>query len=344
MDKLTFCRSFVYLKRDLIRFDDRPYLPAVYAASHSNLVIKASRQVEKSTFLCNTILHEACTNPGVQILFVCPRENQSRVFTHSRLLPAIEDSPLIRRTLFGRSKQRPPITNMRFANGSQLFVRAAFLSADAARGISSDLLLIDEFQDVSNDSLPVLQETMSHSENPRTLLTGTPKTIDNGLDIAFRQSTANEWAIQCATCSQRVILNERCLGQSGVVCPNCSEPVDPRQGRWIARNPEASWGQGYWINHLMVPWVNFDEVLEKQRSYDLGKFKNEVLGLATTLGEHVVTMAELEACWHGPADGCLTRRRCPCRSRSSDCRDRLGRRRNFPDRTGHRLHANRLHV
>jgi hypothetical protein len=67
-------------------------------------------------------------------------------------------------------------------------------------------------------------------------------------------------------------------------------------GHWIARNPKSTWGNGYRIHHLMVPWLNYDEVLERHRCYDIGKFKNEAMGLSTTLGEHAVTRAELEAC------------------------------------------------
>ena len=46
----------------------------------------------------------------------------------------------------------------------------------------------------------------------------------------------------------------------------------------------------------MVPWLNYDKILDRQRTYDLPKFKNEVLGLSTTTGENVVTREELEAC------------------------------------------------
>ena len=46
----------------------------------------------------------------------------------------------------------------------------------------------------------------------------------------------------------------------------------------------------------MVPWVNYQELLERQRTYDPALFKNEWLGLPTSLGDHIVTLAELEAC------------------------------------------------
>ena len=73
-----------------------------------------------------------------------------------RLLPAIEESPLIRRELLGKSRRKPPVMNIAFENGSRIYLRAAFNSADACRGLSADLLLVDEFQDIAAGHLPVL--------------------------------------------------------------------------------------------------------------------------------------------------------------------------------------------
>lgn len=294
--KLRFCENFVYLQRKPISFEGRPYLTAIYRSTARNLVLRCSRQTEKSTFLVNTILHEACANPGIQILFVCPRQEQARVFSHSRLLPALDQSPIVRRALLGTTKRKPQVMNLRFANDSMLYVRAAFHSADAARGISADLLLVDEFQDIAAGDLPVLQETMSHSRIGRTILTGTPKTVDNHLETMFCLSTANEWHVGCKRCKKSVILAEQSLGPKGLICPDCSLPLDPQQGRWVPRNPDATWGDGYWICHPMVPWLNYDEILDRQRTYDPARFKNECLGLPTVLGDHVVTRAEVEAC------------------------------------------------
>jgi hypothetical protein len=241
-------------------------------------------------------MYEACLKPGIQMLFVSPRIEQARVFTRMRLLESIDQSPLVRRKLLGAGRSRPQMSNLQFANGSTLYVRAAYHSGDSCRGLSASLLLVDEFQDIADGHLPVLQETLSHAPHGRTILTGTPKSIDNHLEARFRESTAHEWTLDCPPCAQGVILNERCLGPQGVVCPDCGAPLDPQRGRWVARNPHATWGDGFWICHPMVPWLNYDEILERQRVYDLAKFKNEVLGLPTTVGDHIVTRAELEAC------------------------------------------------
>jgi Phage terminase large subunit gpA, ATPase domain len=294
----------VYLRKKPISFADRPYLYGPYHSKARRLVIRASRQVEKSTLLVNTILYGAVQNPGIHILFVCPRQEQACLFSNTRLMPAIDESPLIRRRLRGRRPQKQQVMNLRFVNGSKVFIRAAYNSADPVRGIDADLLLVDEFQDVASGHLPVLEETLSHSKLRRVILTGTPKTVDNHLDGCFRRSTACEFKLPCRDCRDWVILDEHCLGPTGVVCPNCQKNLDVKEGRWIARNPRSAWGDGYWINHLMVPWLNYHEFLEKQRSYDLAMFKNECLGLPTVLGDHIVTRAELEACCTDLAMAC----------------------------------------
>jgi hypothetical protein len=284
------------LKKRPICFIGREYLEAVYNSTAQRLVVRASRQVEKSTFLVNAIAHAAVTMPGVTILFVAPRDQQASVFSKTRLMPMVRDSPVIARALVGSKHSKLGIKDVQFINGSTLHVRAAFHSADAVRGLSADILMIDEFQDIADGDLPVLQETLSHSTLGRVILTGTPKLVDNHLERVFRQSTACEWTIPCRNCSRGIAISERALGTDGLICPDCQLAIDPRQGKWVARHPHAVWGQGYWICHPMVPCFVYHDILQKQQAYDPVKFKNECLGLPTTLGEHIVTREEVEAC------------------------------------------------
>jgi hypothetical protein len=212
MTKLEFCQNFVYLKKRPISFEGRPYLAAPYNSQARRLVIRASRQVEKTTFLMNTVLSAAVEYPGSHILCVFPRQEQAGVFSQSRLLPTIEDSPLLRRILLGSSRCNLKVMNMRFANRSEVYIRAAYHTADAARGIDADLLLADEFQDLAGACLPVLEEALSHSDIRRVILTGTPKMVDNHLEGMFGLSTACEWQSPCAKCKKGVILDDRSLG------------------------------------------------------------------------------------------------------------------------------------
>ena len=295
MDRFKFCRSFIYLRGRPISFAGRPYLPAIYDSTARRIVLRCSRQVEKTTFICNAVVHAAVTYPGVHIAVVFPRLEQAMVFAKSRLLPMINDSPLVSRVLLGKRPRKPQITHMQFANQSEVYIRAAYHSADATRGIDGDYLLIDEFQDIAGGDLPVLEEMLSHSTHRRVILTGTPKSIDNHLEDVFGRSTAHEWRVPCG-CGEPVFLDEQTLGPQGPICPSCNAPIDPGQGQCIPRNSDSNWGDGFTLNHLATPWLNYPELLERRDSYDPALFRNECLGLPSYLGDHIVTREEVEAC------------------------------------------------
>ncbi|MCA9087232.1 MAG: phage terminase large subunit family protein [Planctomycetaceae bacterium] len=295
MGRLDWCDAFVHLRGRSIDFSGRPYLPSIYASSARRIVLRCSRQVEKTTFLCNVVLHTVTTMPGVRVIVVFPRQDQAGVFAKSRLMPMITESPVISKVLLGPQGRRPQVMHMQFRNGSEVYIRAAFHSADAVRGIDGDFLLIDEFQDIAGGDLPVLEETLSHSAHRRVCLTGTPKSVDNHLEDVFRRSTANEWRVPCA-CGHQVFLDEKVLGPEGPMCPECRQTIDPATGLWVPRNPQSAWGAGFTLNHLATPWLNYPELLERHDSYNPALFRNECLGLPTFLGDHIVTREEVEAC------------------------------------------------
>lgn len=295
MALLSFCESFVRLDKQPISFAGRPYLPQIYDSAKANLVLRCGRQVEKTTLLANLIVYNAVQYPGIKMLLCCPRREQAEMFSRSRLRPIISGSPLIARCLLGANRRVRDIMNLTFENESELTIRSAFRNADAARGQSADILLLDEFQDMASGDLPVLMETLSHSPRKQVVITGTPKHVDNHLEAVFSQSSACEWMVPCG-CGKDVRLDEQAIVASGLTCPNCQRQVNVLAGRWVPGNPESTWGSGYCVNQLMVPWLSFSEIIAKQSDYDPIRFKNECLGLPTVLGDHVLTREELESC------------------------------------------------
>src|SRR6185369_4131171 len=66
------------------------------------------------------------------------------------------------------------------------------------RGIPADFILIDEFQDILLENIPVIEECASHSEHKLFCYSGTPKSMDNAIEYYFsRFSTQNEWVVPC---------------------------------------------------------------------------------------------------------------------------------------------------
>ena len=61
------------------------------------------------------------------------------------------------------------------------------------RGLSADMLGIDEFQDVLSDNVPILREALTASDYKLLMYTGTPKTFDNHLEKEWQQSFQAVW-------------------------------------------------------------------------------------------------------------------------------------------------------
>jgi hypothetical protein len=74
MKPFEWCGSFIYLRGERISFDRRPYLPPIYNSSARRVVLRCSRQVEKTTFICNMVTYLACMIPRVKIIVVFPRQ------------------------------------------------------------------------------------------------------------------------------------------------------------------------------------------------------------------------------------------------------------------------------
>jgi len=287
--------ALMLLDGEPLSFDERGYLRAIYDSRADKLVLRCSRQTEKSTTLAILIVLEIITGSSRSVLVVMPRLEQLRTFRVTRLLPFIEKSPALRRLLLGPG-HRITAGHLVFSNGSEIFLRAAYHSPDAARGISADMLVLDEYQDLAPNALPVLEQCLSHATRKRLLIAGTPKMIDNQLEEAFNRSTRNTWQTRCEACEHENIPDESILGASGTICASCKQPISLANGRWVPSNPDAADADGFWFNHLMTPWIDYAEILSHRDAYDIVRFKNEVLGLPANLGDHLVTREQVLAC------------------------------------------------
>jgi len=289
-------------------FDGRRYLRTIYDSPAKRKLIVAGRQVEKSTLLGNMILSYCSLTSGFRALYVSPSHMQTKVFSRDRIKEPIETSEIL--SQFTNSKLLSNILEKKFINRSQVTLRFVFLNADRVRGIPADLINIDEFQDIIQDNVPVIEECASHSEWKLFNYLGTPKSLDGTLEYYWSQfSTQNEWAVPCRhhgtpkdpSSWHWNILEEDNIGTDGLICDKCGNIINPADpdACWASMNPKPKVEkpfEGYRIPQLMVPWIEWDDILHKQRSYSRAKFYNEVLGRSYDSGTRPLTRAQMQKC------------------------------------------------
>lgn len=306
-----FARTLLYLDGKRLSFDGREYLRPIYDCNHPLMLLKTARQVEKSFSLSAKLITTSVVIPYSRSLYVSPSHTQTRQFSSEKLKPGIERSPLIKKYLQD-SAVSSQVFEKGFTNGSYIFLRSAFRSADRARGIAVNAILaLDELQDFLGSEIAVILECTSHYKDSRTIMAGTPKHLDNPIEIQWLETTQNEWLVPCA-CGKWNFLDEGNIAPTelyvsgqlppGPVCKKCMRPLYVPGGQWVSFC-KGKITAGYRIPQLMVPWIvgipsQWRRLLEKRDTYPSGQFNNEVLGLSYDSATKPVTREQLMDCCH----------------------------------------------
>lgn len=307
--KSSFVSHIIHLDGKKFDFTGRDYLKPLYDSPDKQVLLKTARQVEKTTFLGNNLAINSVIRPYNKALYVSPSHTQTRQFSNEKLKPAIEGSPHIKR-YFQDSSVSMQVFEKGFTNGSYIFLRSAFRTADRTRGISARDLCLDELQDFYISEIPVIMECTSHFEDASIMMAGTPKSLDNPIEVYWKETTQCEWLVKCTRCNHWNFLDEKNIAPTekytsgqlppGPVCKKCDNPLQVSTGQWFAFS-KGKLITGYRIPQLMVPWIisTYDQwikLLWKRDNYPFGQFANEVLGISHDNASKPITRDQLIEC------------------------------------------------
>lgn len=290
-------------------FGPRRHMRRPYDSPAKRVLLFTARQVEKSTLLGNRSLTYSCMIPAFKTLYVSPSATQTKTFSNDRIKEPLETSDVLK--AYTTTLLQQNVFEKQFVNRSKITLRYAFLNADRARGIPANAILIDEFQDILSDCIPVIEQAASHSPEAlkRFIYAGTPKSLDNVLEY-YRSgtskgrpmSTMGEWVVPCDRHGGEAgrfwnVLGEKNIEKKGLSCEKCHQPIDPM-------HPDAQWAmfqdggifESYRIPQLMVPWKSWEETYLDYGRYDRAKFYNEVLGISYDSGLRPLTRQQVRDC------------------------------------------------
>ena len=186
------------------------------------------------------------------------------------------------------------------SNNAQYFIEYCFLTPDRIRGISCFDTYVDEVQDIMSDFIPIIEECSSHSPKiyQRYCFSGTPKTPENTIEYYWSHSTQRELAYKCQHCNfWNVGLGESNIGDKGLMCVRCKRGLSKDTWEWVAAVPiDSVTHDGFHLNQLNVPWIDWGEILIKKKLYSPAKFSNEVMGQEYESGLKPITQSEVMAC------------------------------------------------
>jgi hypothetical protein len=291
-----------------LRLDNHAFMLPVYNNNDPRIVLKCSRQVAKSTTVCNLQIVESLIKPHWRSLYVSPSALQTRQYSNEKLRPTIYDSPFLRKAFLGKGLT-DQVFEKTLLNGSYMFLRYAFLTAARARGIPASRVFFDEAQDLLKDNIKVISQSLSASRLAAgvpgaEMITGTPLTHANTLEEYWQWSTQNEWLVPC-DCKLPTfwnLLSIDNIGKKGLICSNCGKKINPAKGQWVTMAPNEYY-VGYHVSQLMVPWKQSEdawatEIVMPLEKWPDNKFHNEILGFSYDTASAPVTRMDVQKCCH----------------------------------------------
>jgi hypothetical protein len=290
-----------------------PFEPLFFTRLIKECTLKCARQVSKSTSQAADAILFANSVPHTTTLFVTPLYEQIRRFSSNYVGEFIDQSPV--KALWSDTTTNNSVLQRSFRTKSKMVFSFALLDANRVRGVTSDRIKIDEIQDIDADHIPIINETMSHSEWGTFTGSGTPKTLDNTIEGRWQRSSMAEWFVPCFACGHQNIPSiahdlADMLGpydpaiseaRPGTICTRCKRPVNPRYGRWVHHNKDrAARHVGLHVPQIIMPlhyarpdkWA---DLLMKREVLAPNVFHNEVLGESYDVGAKLVSLTEIQA-------------------------------------------------
>jgi hypothetical protein len=307
-----YAQAILDFKGSRVRFEpDYDPQRLIYDMYPEVLVVKAARQVGKSLGLGGRINIGSISQPWFTSLYISPSQTQTKRFSVG-YLDIFRDSKFIKK-FFVNSKDVGNVFHKSYNNKSEVILSYAQTGADAdrVRGITADLLCIDEVQDVSIDIIPVIAEVLNTSDYGYQIFTGTSKSTANTLEQLWLTTNQMEFVKKCDKCSKWVIPNEydlcmeMCVNPKTLVCPYCHSPFSFNGGQWVSTKPGVK-RQGLHLPQLIFganckpgKWERLYAKVDLSRKgvmYTPTLIANEIFGLATDLGASSLSLGEAQGC------------------------------------------------
>jgi hypothetical protein len=269
-------------------------------------VIKAGRQIAKSTNLAAVGILRAASIPYYNTLTVTPLFEQVRKFSSNYVKPFLVESAV--KAYLLKPGTDNSVLQRTLANGSNLFYNYALNSADRIRGTSGDEADLDEVQDFDLDVLPIIESCLDASPYKIIRYSGTPKTYDGPLQVYWDLSSQGIWHIPCQAtgckhvnrCSADGDLLKMIDSPKTLVCSKCCQPLDSTLGNYRHDRPDRRMSfPGYHMPQVIFPmhysvpaaWLKVQETIREKPKFVL---YNEVLGESLDVGLKLMTLEEIK--------------------------------------------------
>lgn len=257
----------------------RGIMDAISDAATSDVVVRTSSQVGKTTILENVIGYYVSQDPA-PLLVIQPTLEMAETFSKDRLAPMLRDTPILRGTVKDARARDSGNTllHKQFAGGHITMAGANSPASLASRPIR--VLLCDEVDryplsaGAEGDPVTLGTARLKTFWNRKRVLVSTP-TVKGAsrIDQAYEESDQREFWVPCRDCGDHQVLQWKQVRwdaggpeSARYVCEHCGTLWGDAErlaaigsGEWRARKPFGGVA-GFALSELYSPWSTLREM------------------------------------------------------------------------------------
>lgn len=275
---------------------DHLYLREIYDCTARQVRVKKSGQSGLSELLVSLALH-ACDERRLDVLYLMPTYGDMRDFSQLRFEPAVQASPHLSRLLLpagkihGRTARQTDNVQIKVIGNNNLVLRGASVKdgskpqkgrANRLKSVPADLIILDEYDEMDQQVLPLAQMRMGHSPVKQEWLVSTPTYPGMGIDYEWEFTDQREWFVPCPHCGHRqfltmahIIIEEdkferpvawhgQAEGRAYAACERCGKELNRlAAGEWVARQPGKEI-VGFHVTKLFSPHTPLIDIVKRR--------------------------------------------------------------------------------
>lgn len=275
-------------------FKNHEYLRAIYEDNHPYQVYLKACQLGLTSLAMLRAIYSARFRGFRGILYLFSHRSDVIDFSRGRIAPLIEENEVFREWI-----QETDSANLKKIWNAFLYLRGMKTKA-GLKSLPIDLLIADEIDESTEESLEMAFERLSHSEFKEVLLLSNPSLPDFGISAKFSETDERYWLLKCG-CGEWNNLIETfpdCLrrvnGKVIRACLKCGAELDISRGEWVAKRPEITDKRGYQFSQLFSYYVEPKDILDQFESgKDLTNFYNLKIGIPYVDAQNRLSLTDI---------------------------------------------------
>lgn len=293
------------IRGEKMRFDDKPYLIALFHDPHPRISVMSCVQMGKTEWLMVSAFYYS--EGALQVMYVLPDEVIRNTVVANRIDTVLKSVPYYQTQVRNDSARATDNRSLKHFGKGSIF----FASSNAAGTFIEkplDVILADEMDRFDMLNYEKADDRLSASPYKIKYEAANPTVGSYGIARRYEQSDGRAWHVRCDHCGERQPLDwfENVVQHTGdksadyrlidrdwhegssqdirLYCRKCIKPINRLAvGEWVAKYPGRR-DHGYHLSKLMGPHIEIAELYDKFRKglgddTKLQVFYNSDLGL-----------------------------------------------------------------